>query len=318
MNKLLILDDDAQIYEAELRKRNLPDLDIAIAEQLDEAEAHLAEVEIIFGKPALVAEIIDRASCLKWVQSTYAGVEQLCQPGLPRTYLLTGIKDLFGSFMREYVFAYILARERSLIQTHQNQQQKIWSRINYRSLAHTTMGVVGLGSIGREIAKTARHFNMQVLGMTRTPEPIDSIDSIDCVDQLFMTNEIQDFLPPLDYLVLVLPDTNQSRHFITKKELGLMNPQAVLINVGRGSSINQSDLVEALENERIGGAVLDVFEQEPLPAESPLWTMNNVMITPHNSAFSFPDQVAEIFSSNYTLYISDTPLEYLVDFDRGY
>ena len=312
MNRLLILDDDAQIYEAELRKKNLPGLNIAIAERLDEAEAHLSEVEIIFGKPALVAEVIDRASRLKWVQSTYAGVEQLCQPGLSRTYQLTGIKDLFGSFMREYVFAYILARERSLIQTHRNQQQKIWSRISYRSLAQTTIGVVGLGSIGREIAKTARHFNMQVLGMKRTPEPVD------CVDRLFMTAEMQNFLPPLDYLVLVLPDTNESRHFITKKELGLMNPQAVLINVGRGSSINQSDLIEALSNGRIGGAVLDVFEHEPLPAESPLWTMNNVMITPHNSAFSFPDQVAEIFSSNYAHYISDKPLEFVVDFDRGY
>lgn len=312
MNRLLILDDDAQLYEAEVRKRNLPDLDIAVAEHVDEAEAHLSEVEIIFGKPALVAQLIDRAGRLKWVQSTYAGVEQLCRPGQPRTYLLTGIKDLFGSFMREYVFAYILARERSLIQTQRNQERKIWARISYRSLANTTIGIVGLGSIGREIAKTARHFNMQVLGLKRTP------GQLDCVDHLFTAAEMHDFLPLLDYLVLVLPDTDKSKHFITEKELSLMNPQAVVINVGRGSSINETDLVRALEKGRIGGAVLDVFEQEPLPTKSPLWTMKNVMITPHNSAYSFPDQVADIFSNNYAHYIAGSSLKYLIDFDRGY
>lgn len=97
-----------------------------------------------------------------------------------------------------------------------------------------------------------------------------------------------------------------------------MNSRSVLINVGRGSSVNQQDLILALETGQIGGAVLDVFEQEPLPAESPLWAMDNVVITPHNSAYSFPDQVAEIFGANYIRYLADSPLNYPVDFDLGY
>ena len=312
MNKLLILDDDASVYEAEVRKRNLPDLDIVIAENELVAEPYLPEVEIIFGKPLLVARVVDRTPRLRWVQSTYAGVEQLCLPSLPQNYLLTGIKDLFGTFMREYVFTYILARERSLLKVHRNQQEKVWVRISYRSLANVTIGIIGLGSIGKEIARTARHFDMRVLGMKRTPERLD------CIDHLIMAGDLEEFLPQLDYLVVVLPDTAESRYFITEKELRLMPPRAVLINVGRGSSIKQLDLIRALETGQISGAVLDVFEQEPLPAESPLWTMDNVAITPHNSAYSFPDQVAEIFCANYAHYLAGLPLDYPVDFDVGY
>ena len=311
-NRLLILDDDAPLYEAELQKRELSGLDISLAQNLAAAEPLLAEVELIFGKPALVAEAVGRATRLKWVQSTYAGVEQLCRPDLRRNYLLTGIKGLFGSFMREYVFTYILARERSLLKTYENQLQKVWSRINYRSLSEVTLGIVGLGSIGTEIARTARHFDMRVLGLKRTPGQIDG------VDQLYRSGELDDFLPQLDYLVLVLPDTPESREFITARELSLLPPQAVVINVGRGSSINQSDLVQALAAGHISGAVLDVFEQEPLPDDSPLWSMDNVLITPHNSAYSFPEQVAGVFAANYARYLDGSPLNYLVDFERGY
>ena len=312
MNRLLILDGEAPIYQAELGNKALPNLKIDIAQDVEMAAPLLPEVEIIFGTPALVAEVVHRAPLLKWVQSTYAGVEQLCQPDLPRSYLLTGIKGLFGSFMREYVFAYILARERSLIETHENQRQKIWSRINYRSLKNVTIGIVGLGSIGAQVARTAQHFEMRVLGMTRTASQIDF------VDHHYMPNEMDDFLPQLDYIVLVLPDTPESRCFVSAEELALLPPEAVLINVGRGSSINQSDLVNALESGQISGAVLDVFEQEPLPDDSPLWAMENVMITPHNSAYSFPDQIADIFAANYARYIVGSPLDYLVDFNRGY
>ena len=312
MNRLLILDGEAPIYEAELRKKALPDLNIVTAQDAKAAQPLLREIDIIFGTPALVAEVVQHASQLKWVQSTYAGVEQLCQPGLPRSYLLTGVKELFGSFMREYVFAYILARERSLFETRENQQKKIWSRINYRSLENVTIGIVGLGSIGAQIARTAHHFDMRVLGMKRTAGRIDH------VDHLFMANEMEAFLPQLDYLVLVLPDTMQSKNFISAKELALLPPRAVLINVGRGSSVNQADLISALERGQISGAVLDVFELEPLPEDSPLWAMENVIITPHNSAYSFPDHIADIFAANYARYIAGSPLDYLVDFNRGY
>lgn len=312
MNSVLILDPDASVYLQELARRNLPDLEIVAAENLEQAAEQLPRINIMFGQPALIAEALGRAERLEWVQSTFAGVEQLCRGGMGRNYVLTGIKNLFGSFMREYVFAYILARERSLLRTYANQQKRIWSRLSYRSLSDTTIGIVGLGSIGVEIAKTARHFGMRVLGMKRTRQEID------CVDRLFLPAELDDFLPQLDYLVLVLPDTPQSRNFIAARELRQMHDQAVLINVGRGVSVNEHDLIAALETKQIGGAILDVFATEPLPDDSPLWSMDQVIITPHNSAYSFPDQVAEIFCTNYLRFVENMPLTHVVDFNRGY
>jgi phosphoglycerate dehydrogenase-like enzyme len=264
------------------------------------------------GQPALIASIVEETERLQWVQSTFAGVEPLCKPELPKQYLLTGVKDLFGSLMSEYVFGYILSRERSILATAQNQLNRVWHRLQYRTLADVTIGIVGLGSIGRAIAGTAAHFNMRVLGMKRTS------GEVDYVDQLFLPSEIDVFLPQLDYLVLVLPDTDESRNFIASRELALMKDSSVLINVGRGVTVNQSDLITALESERIGGAILDVFEEEPLPADNPLWGMQNVVVTPHNSAYSFPAQVAEIFCENYLRFFAGDPLRYAVDFNRGY
>ncbi|NNK13388.1 MAG: hypothetical protein HKP52_04035 [Desulfofustis sp.] len=153
---------------------------------------------------------------------------------------------------------------------------------------------------------------MRVLGMKRSAGRIDS------VDHHCMTSEMEAFLPQLDYLVLVLADTSESKQFISAKELALLPPGAVLINVGRGSSINQPDLIRALETGQINGAVLDVFEQEPLPEDRPLYAMENVMITPHNSAYSFPDQIADICAANYARYLAGSPLQYDVDFNRDY
>lgn len=312
MNHVLILDNDASKYRSELEAHALPDLEISTATDIDEALELAADVEIIFGKPALIADVLPHAKQLCWVQSTFAGIEPLCKPDLRTDYKLTGVKDIFGTLMREYVFGYILARERSLLATHQNQMDQVWHRIPYRSLADITIGIIGLGSIGLSIAKTAHHFDMRVHGMKRTAGNLDYIDS------LFLPSEIEKFLPQLDYLVLVLPDTADSRDFIAAKELSLMKQSAVLINVGRGVTVNEHDLIQALSTRQIGGAILDVFTEEPLPQENPLWSMDNVVVTPHNSAYSFPAQVARIFADNYRRFIEKIDLLYQVDFGRGY
>ncbi len=312
MNKLLIFDSDAATYLTEINKRELPGIEVFTAEDGQEAQRHAPHVNIIFGQPALIAPILSETKRLQWVQSTFAGVEPLCKAGLPHNYLLTGVKELFGSLMSEYVFGYILAQERSILATASNQQKKIWQRLKYRSLAEVTIGIAGLGSIGREIARTASHFNMQVLGLKRTP------GKVDCVNQLYLPSELDVFLPQLDYLVLILPDTVESRNFITAKELNKMKESSILINVGRGTAVQQDDLIAALDNRRIAGAILDVFEEEPLPPDNPLWCMENVVVTPHNSAYSFPKQVTHIFCENYLRFVDELPLHYAVNFDRGY
>jgi phosphoglycerate dehydrogenase-like enzyme len=150
------------------------------------------------------------------------------------------------------------------------------------------------------------------MGLKRTPGDIDHVEHI------YQPAELDQFLPQLDYLVLVLPDTSETRHFISRNELALMKDSSVLINVGRGVTVDQNDLIAALQTGIIGGAILDVFEDEPLPSDNPLWNMENVVITPHNSAFSFPDQVAAIFSENYLRFVDGLPLRYEVDIKRGY
>lgn len=312
MNHLLIIDNDAPAYRAELEEQIAADCDLFATTEIQEALNYVPRAEIVLGQPALVAEILPAAERLRWVQSTFAGIEPLCRPELRTDYQLTGVKDIFGTLMREYVLGYILARERSVLKTHQNQLDRAWHRITYRSLAEITIGIVGLGSIGRSIASTASHFDMRVLGMKRTADQIDGIE------HLYLPAQIDVFLPQLDYLVLVLPDTAQSRNFITAKELQLMKKSAVLINVGRGATVNQQDLIEALADKQIGGAILDVFETEPLAADNPLWGMENVVVTPHNSAYSFPAQVAKIFMDNYHRFVRGEPLRYRVDFERGY
>ncbi len=312
MNTLLVIDRDAPIYVAELKKRKLTDLIIHSAEDQSSAENHIEDANIILGRPADAAPLLARAKKLHWLQSTFAGIEPLCSRMLRTDYLLTGVKDVFGPLMSEYIFAYILAKERSLFETMAYQHNKEWSPSPYQSLTNLTIGIIGLGSIGKRIAATAHHFGMQVLGMKRT------IDTVDNVDQIFLSSQKSAFLPLVDYLVITLPATKQTNNFIGIAELKLMKPTSIVMSVGRGSNIDQDELISALHNKYIGGAVLDVFEQEPLPATSPLWDMPDVCITPHNSAFSFPAQITSLFCKNYARFVSGRTLKYVVDFENGY
>ncbi len=312
MNTLLVLDHDESLYVSELKKRKLPQLSIYSAQNPEDAAQYIEHADIILGRPADAALMLDRAKKLRWLQSTFAGIEPLCAEGLRTDYLLTGLKDVFGPLMSEYVFAYMLARERSLFETRANQRKRVWSPIPYQGLDNLTIGIVGLGSIGKSIAATAHHFGMRVLGMKRTH------GSVENVEQVFLSSEKSAFLPLVDYLVITLPATKQTTGFLGLEDLKLMNPSAIVMAVGRGCTIDQDGLIAALQKKYIGGAVLDVFEEEPLPETSPLWDMDNVCITPHNSAFSFPARITALFCENYQRFIAGNTLKYVVDFENGY
>jgi phosphoglycerate dehydrogenase-like enzyme len=312
MNTLLIIDTEPAAYEADLKRESLPEMEIHAAQSPDEALETAPGANIILGQPPMVAPILARLDRLQWVQSTFAGVEPLCVSGLRSDYVLTGVKNVFGPLMSEYVLGHILFRERHLAETMRNQAQKKWHLFTYRPLTRLTMGIVGLGSIGRHVAATAHHFGMRVLGMKRTRGKMDH------VERVFLPHERNDFLSRLDYLVSILPDTPQTRSFFTLEDFQRMKSSAVFINVGRGTVIDQSVLINALEENYIGGAILDVFKNEPLPPENPLWQMPQVTITPHNAALSLPDKVMEIFSDNYQRFIEHQPLKYVIDIERGY
>jgi phosphoglycerate dehydrogenase-like enzyme len=306
VNRLLILAAEAEQYAALVKAADLPQLEISAVRDAKSAKALLTGCNMVLGDPPLVSEILESAAQLEWVQSTWAGVDSLCRPGLRRDYLLTGAKGVFGKLISEYVMTYLFALERQIFSMQR------WRPLRYRSAQEITVGIAGLGSIGRELALSARHFGIRVTAISRSGRPCDGVDKV------YRVGELATFLTEPDYVVLTLPATVETRGFIDARALELMKSTAVLINVGRGSIVNEADLVGALRQGTIAGAVLDVFENEPLDTESPLWQMPNVYITPHNAAISFPQDIVAIFVANYRRFMDTRPLLHRIDFESGY
>jgi len=312
VNKLLVLSEDASDYALLLADADLPQLEVTMAIDVESAAAQIAGCNIILGNPQLVSAVLGLADNLEWVQSSWAGVNLLCKPDLRKDYVLTGVKDVFGPPMSEYVFGYLFAFERRVFSMRSNQLDRRWEPLPYRPASEISLGIVGLGSIGRHLARTARHFGIRVTGMSRSGRPCDD------VDRVYTPEDSTEFFSGLDYVVIVLPDTTETRDFINTETFGMMKDSTVLINVGRGNAVNEPDLVRALRQGGIGGAVLDVFAEEPLAQDSPLWTLPNVYITPHNAATSFPKNIAGIFAENYHRFLRNESLLYKVDFELGY
>ena len=312
MNKLLVLADNADELAHLLRQRALPDLEISIAQCESAAQTRIGEANIILGKPAFVAPMLAAATRLQWVQSTFAGVDAFCAAGLRTDYCLTGVKGIFGALMSEYVFTYILAIERNLLVTRENQRRRCWQNRPYRSLKGLTIGICGLGSIGQEIARTAAHFQLRVLGLSRSGAKTDFVETV------YGPEDICQLARQVDYLVTVLPDTRETRGVINESVFRALGPDSILINVGRGATVDERALEAALRVGDIRAAVLDVFETEPLPQDSPLWDLDNVFITPHNSAMTFPEDIVEIFCENYQRFCDGEVLNGVINFDRAY
>ncbi|NNF98324.1 MAG: D-2-hydroxyacid dehydrogenase [Desulfobacteraceae bacterium] len=312
MHNLLILSPDAEQYESLLLRRGLSGLDIHAAPDVAIGRRYIADAEIILGMPGWVKALLPQSKNLAWVQSTFAGIDALCTAGLPKNYTLTGVKGIFGPLISEYVFAHILANERHLFGQRENQTNRRWREIPYRGLKGVAMGICGYGSIGQHIAHIARCFGMRVTAYKRSDQPVEG------VEQLYSPPELNVFLRELEYLVITLPATAETRGLIDAAALACMKPSAVLINVGRGQVVVESALIHALEHKHIKGAVLDVFEQEPLPPDSPLWSMSNVIVTPHNSGVSFPSDIVDIFCDNYARYMTGQRLEHVIDLEKGY
>ena len=312
LNKLLILAADIAIYTDLIEAAGLPNLQIRAAGDAASAKPWLSDCNIILGEPYLVSEVLESAPELEWVQSSWAGVDHLCRPGLRRNYVLTGAKGIFGSQISEYVMTYLFALERRVFTTHSNQLKQHWRPFFYRPAQEITLGIIGLGSIGGHLAGSARHFGIRVIGLNRSGRPCSDVEKV------YTSDDLAGFFEQADYIVLTLPDTPQTKQFINADIFRMMKSSAVLMNVGRGSSINESDLVDALRKGILGGAVLDVFANEPLAQDSPLWQLPNVYITPHMAAISFPQDVVGIFVENYQRFIQEKPLLHTIDFELGY
>jgi len=304
MPHLLILSQDAEDYRSILEAEKLPSLII----ENEPSEA----CDIIFGAPSAIREVLDKLPNLRWVQSMWAGVEPLLDPSLRRDYALTNARGVFGELMSEYIFGYLLAHERKIFQRAEAQKNKFWDKSLTGTLRRKTIGLLGVGSIGAEVARTAKFFGMNVRGYTRGSEASES------VDEYFHGEQLLDFANGLDYLVSIMPNTAETQKIVDTKVLNALPPYALFINVGRGSALDESALLDVLNKNKIARAILDVFEQEPLPKEHPFWETPNLTMTFHTSAPSLPEDIARVFIENYQLYMEGKPLKYVVDFEKGY
>jgi len=308
-DKLLIYHEDAKAYHEILAER-LSRLEIRSATHPEEARDFMEEAEIILSWQ-IPDDLLRRARRLRWFASMAAGNEDLVKnPNLPGSVVLTKA-TVYGEMMAEYVFAYLLYFGRNLSKHFEDQKKTIWDRKRPERLRGKVMGILGLGSVGQEIAKRGKQFGMRIFGVKRDPAPTRY------VDQIFGPGDLTKMMPLVDYLVVALPLTPDTYHLLGERELSLMKEEAILFSIGRGKTIDGMALTRVLKSGKIR-AVLDVFETEPLPPESELWNLKNVIITPHVSGINIPEEICEEFVRNYKKWASGKPLVGLVDRGKGY
>jgi phosphoglycerate dehydrogenase-like enzyme len=312
VHKLVILAEDAQRYLDLLSQATLPHLSITACTEVTPNNPALSTCDILFGQPDLIREALPYATNVKWAQSMWAGVTPLITDDIRQDYLLTGVKGVFGQIMSEYVFCHLLMHERKTLSRLRHQQAQIWDQTTHGTLRHKSIGIMGLGSIGSEVAKMAKVFNMKTRGYSRSQTQCEGID------RCFLPAQRLEFMQGLDYLVCLLPDTPDTTHLIETKSINALPNSAVIINAGRGNIIDHAALLQALKTDQIAAAVLDVFPIEPLPSEDPLWKAPNTIITSHTAAMSFPELVTPIFIENYQRYLTQKTLQYLINFEYGY
>jgi glyoxylate/hydroxypyruvate reductase len=308
-HRIFIYHRDPKLYEAILR-RKLPGIEIQSGDRPEDALPYIGEAEIILAWK-IPDDLLKRAERLIWYASTAAGNETLVKnPHLPKTVIFTKT-TVYGEMMAEYVFAYLLYSIRNGLKHLEDQKRKAWDRIRPGRLRGKVLGVLGLGSVGREIAGRGKQFGMRIIGVKRTPEALEEID------QVFGPGDLHHMIPLVDYLVVALPITPETRHLLGEKELLLLKEGAIVFNIGRGRTIDEEALIRVLKTGKIR-AILDVFETEPLPPESELWNLENVIITPHVSGINIPEEICEGFVVNYHRWVRGEPLIGLVDREKGY
>jgi phosphoglycerate dehydrogenase-like enzyme len=310
---------DARVDE--LRAR-FPDVDFVHARTVDEARPLIADADVAF-TPFMPAEMVASAGRLRWVHSPAAAVEGLLPLELlgARGIVISNSRGIQAVPMAESVMGGLLVLARKYDRTIDAQREHRWIQNDLVDdwpwlLDGKRMTIVGLGTIGVEIAKRANAFGINVTGVRRNPDQA----APPYVDRVFGSDRIDDALVDCDILVLAAPGVAATQGMIGPRQFALLNPGAVIVNVARAAIVDQQALIQGLKSGRLGGAVLDVFEQEPLEPASPFWSMRNVVITPHSSGFRSTHwrDVIALFVDNLTRYRGGQPLRHLVDAAAGY
>ncbi|MFC1901325.1 D-2-hydroxyacid dehydrogenase [Chloroflexota bacterium] len=283
----------------------------------EEMDAQLAEAEVIYGF-GLPKDAVARAPGLKWVQVISAGVDSFLDDKLRESsVILTNASGVHANPISEFVIQLMLMFVKQAPLCFQLKQEKQWQRLSMTGLRSKTVGIVGLGHIGREIARLSKTFGMIVIATRRSAKRVSSARYI---DRLLPRNHLPQLLSDSDFVVLSLPLTPETNNLIGEKELRMMKPTAYLINAARGNIIDEEALIQALEENWIAGAGLDVFAIEPLPTHSKFWDLPNVILSPHASHVMPDDntQATKIFYENLKRYLNGKRLVNIVNKKKGY
>lgn len=283
---------------------------------LPDAEA-LKDCEVLMGyfPPDLLAGM----PALKWLQTPAAGVERWCADIYPNPgVVLTNCSGAFGVAIAEYMLTGLLMLMRNMPSYLENQRAHRWQGAGQcRAICGSTFTVVGMGDIGTKFALRAKALGARVRGVRRTPDGVP-----EGFDEVYPSGRLEEAVRDVDAVVLCLPNTPHTAGMLSESVIAAMSPRTLVVNCGRGRTVDQDALIRALREKRIAGAALDVFDGEPLPADSPLWDMENVIVTPHISGHDDDpinaQAIFEIFRENLSRWIGGRPLIHVVDRSRGY
>ncbi len=307
---------------AERLRQGFPQLEVVHLRQYEGAEPHLRDADVLVTW-SLRPEQFAEAKKLRWVHSPAAAVHQLVIPEIAASdVVVTNARAVHGPVVAEHAIAMVLALAKKLPQAMRFQARHAWAQQPLwveqpapREISGATLGLIGVGSIGAEVARLASGLGMCVVAVREHPER-----AAEHVKRVYNSDRLDDMLTEADYVVIAAPLTPQTRAIINADRLAKMKPDACLINVARGALVDEPALTEALGMRRLAGAALDVFSTEPLPPDSTLWDLDNVLITPHTAAVTerLWNRHFELLSENLRRFLGGQPLLGLVDKRKGY
>jgi len=303
MTRILIVDSEFEKYQEFLEPR-FPEVDFTYAVDGEEALTHVPETEVIISIARWFSkEVVQKAKNLKWLQCNITGTDHLI-PSLAdrRDIILTSGRGIHGPQMTEVTLLHMLALYRQVRRLAKNQETHTWDRFLPYVLENRLVAILGLGAIAEHMARCFKALGMTVYGISRTNRKIEGIDKVFSRDDL--TKAVKD----ADFLIALVPFNLETQNIIGAKVFYAMKPSACLINVARGGVVDEAALIDALQNGEISGAGLDVFEESPLPDNSPLWDMENVFITPFTGGRSdkYAERILTVIEPNIRAYLDGT------------
>ncbi len=315
MDKIKVLIGSRQEPEVEAMLSDVPaEAEVHFLPQGESLSAHISDVEILFGR--LGEDEMSEASALRWVHQPHAGVEGFMYPAFKASDVtLTNCRGLYGTQIAEHAFALLLSLTRQIPTQLEFMRTKHWERVPCVELAGMTMGILGLGGIGRAIATRARAFDFKVVAAD-----VEPIDKPDTVSELYGLDELATFLAQTNILMVCCPSTPETRKLLSHAQFNQMPDGGYIVNVSRGKVVDEDALIAVLQSGKLAGAGLDVTYIEPCPPDNPLWEQENVILTSHSAGASqhIRRRAMQLFIDNLHRYVAGAPLVNVVDKQKGY